>query len=463
MDYALRSYSVMNKKALILSTLPFFALVLGAAVTIEKNNKGGFVIAEDQTYTLSMNEAPATLPTSVFGSASATYQTALGNPYPVTFAEAKADETFVTLADGGSIQAKIAGVKSVTVDFEGDLDLYGKVFEDEAFIKLGTLSDGTAFVLTDTVDYISILASDETQIGSIACTYSCVNSALEETTVRYEAEAALVYATDWNFESPKIVVWDEAKASGGKMTGNLWNGITYRIQHQAKVAGSHELELFYVNGTSGQSVTVSVNGQASFQVAVEPKVTGSWDIDNRTTVSTMVNLRAGYNDIFITCTGDAHAQYDCFDIHPIEDQEQYNPYAVPELATQADLFAIAAKTNNGCNRGTNWGAPYYAGCGMGLAENNSNYFVCDFDNMKAGDYKLFVEYGCDAERTLGFVINGDEENPVAATLPSSGAWNTLATNSNDIIVTFVEGTNTIKIPRPNGWFNINKISLSYVD
>ncbi|MCF0107415.1 MAG: hypothetical protein HUJ59_00155 [Bacilli bacterium] len=447
----------MNKKKLILSMLPIFATTLAVATVIGQKDSL-FANADEQTYSLTINETPSGLPTSSFGTTFATYQTNLGNDYPVTFGNAKDDGDFVTLTSGGYIQAMITGVKTVTVSFDGELALYGKVFNDEAFVKIGDLTSGTAFSLTYTVDYISLMASSVTKVENIACTYSCATSGLNETIVRYEAEDVLVRPTDWNFEN---IVWNDAKASGGKITGNLWNGITYRIQHNAKVAGSHEFQLFYVNGTAGQSVTMSVNGQASFQVSVEPKVVGSWDINNRTTVSTMINLRKGYNDIYITCTGDAHAQYDCFDILPNSDENTYNPYAVSQFATQADLFAIAAKTNNGCNRGNDWGSPYYAGCGMGLGDSVSNYFVCDFNNMQAGNYKLVLEYGSDTARTFNLVIN--DTDTVNVTLPSSGAWNNLATNSADINVTLVEGANAIKIPNPGGWININKISLTYAD
>ncbi|MCQ2741897.1 MAG: hypothetical protein MJ239_01180 [Bacilli bacterium] len=436
----------MNKK------LFYFALagvcataVVGTAVLSSSMSLVG-PTAGDTDYNLTLNASPSEIGGD-YSNFATTYTTENGNGIGFAFNQAKAVASgLCNIAAGGSIKntTALSGVKSVTVKFDGTLTIKGSLDSTVEYVDLGSVASETKLTFDKSYDYLDLVAGAETTITNINFEYSCTSRAQSYETVRYEAEDALVRVADWNFDG--AIIYDE-RASGGTIIGNLWQGVTFHINHYAYFQGNHTIKVHYVNGFNNQKVCYGVNGGKNM-LDVPAQVEGSWDFANASDVELTVNLRAGWNDIVFGIT-DAGAQYDYFEV--VGSEKKYDPADYEMAVSNKMFYAVEAARLGNANRANDWNGPYFAGSGMGLTNDEGNGLELTFTNMKAGNYNFKMVYGTGGAFNFKMVVNNGTERSLQTT--DSGGWNVLGNKT--FQVTFKDGTNTIKILRDGTWLNFN--------
>lgn len=437
----------MKKKNLFLGCF-ICVSVIGVATTAALFKPLNAIIsANTEEYKLVVATAPQGI-SGEYGNIEQTYKTKLGNDIGLSFKEAKTNPTGVcNLNAGGSISNTDAlnGAKAIVAVFDGDLVLNASLDSTEEYEELGSLTSGVAFTLPKTYDYLDLIADSETDITSIEYLYECSSRAIIEQTKRYEAEDVLVRVADWNYDG--AIIYNES-ASNGQIVGNLWAGVTFHINHYSYFNGAYTITFKYVNGNNDQHICYGVNGGKTL-VDVPAQVPGSWDWANASTISIVVNLRKGYNDIVFGIPVNSHGQYDYFDI--LSNNKMYDPSDYDMSVTNKMFYAVEAEKIGNANRANDWGGPFFAGSGMGLTNDDANGLKLTFTNMKAGNYNFKMVYGVNPKCTIKYNVNN---KPVQTKeMPSTGKWDTLGNVTYQ--VTFSAGTNTITIMRDGSWINFN--------
>ena len=211
--------------------------------------------------------------------------------------------------------------------------------------------------------------------------------------------------------------------SGGKDVGFVGNGDTLTFNNiNVTATGSYNLTIYYVDGDSGRTGFMSVNGGPDSAISFAQ--TGQWG-GTPGSITLTVNLNAGNNTIKFYNDSAYAPDFDRITLPP-----QLTTYEAEASTNTLSGGAVIASCST-CSGGQKVG---YVGNGGTLTFNNINV-------SSAGSYTLFIYY-CDGDsgRTADMSVNGGAAT--AINFPGTGGWNTAAPYK--ITVNLNAGNNTIK-------------------
>lgn len=257
------------------------------------------------------------------------------------------------------------------------------------------------------------------------------------TVLSYEAESAR------NALAGGANVASCSACSGGLKIGNLGNGGVVQFQDvYARNAGTVNMTIYYVDGDTGRSIQLSVNGGSATNLNFHGTNDNNWNTVQ--SMSVPVNLNAGSNTLKFT-----------------------NPTG---LAPDIDRIVISTGTTSyeaESSSNTLTGSASVVGCsacsGGQKIGNIGNGASLQFHNVSvssAGTFTLTIYY-LDGDTGRGAQLSVNSGSASTLNFPGTNDNNWNVVQSITTTVTLNAGNNTITLASPTGWApDFDRITLS---
>ncbi len=240
----------------------------------------------------------------------------------------------------------------------------------------------------------------------------------------YEAESSA------NTLAGGAVVAACSGCSGGSKVGYVGLGGTLQFNNiQASSSGTATVTIYYIDGDTGRSAQMSVNGGTLTTITFHGTNDANWNVVQSLTVS--VSLNAGNNTIKFSNASASAPDFDRITVAPTSSPSSSNYEAESSANTLGGRAVVAACS--GCSGGLKVG-------NIGLGG------TLQFNNVRAssaGTHTLIISYiDGDAGRSAQMSVNGGTLTTISFHGTNDGNWNVVRTLT--VSVSLNAGNNTIK-------------------
>lgn len=280
--------------------------------------------------------------------------------------------------------------------------------------------------------------------------------------VRLEAENGDIGANSFNIQN-------STHASGGKYLAGFDDcGQGVFFIHYAPVGGEHEVEIAYFTIYPNSKHELVVNGEST-TIIYEENTGWGFEASKVGIVSTIINLKQGYNTISLSKKGTANddPQYGGWvQVDYIEIKGTLQEFDKESLSYNLDEIKIEAELGN-IHSGSNIPVPVDGasnGYIVGKIDNEGNGADFTINFPESGTYALQIAYGKDGgARPVN--ITFDETSYSYSLEDYEGqSWNIFNLSGNAASLEISEGTHTLSITRgaDSEWFCFDYILLTKI-